>query len=247
MIRMKATFLSENVEHDSRQCNHYCRIISSISSTPNQEASAHWNHEYHWTNHRCYGIFLTLTPQKISPWFIDNRSSHFLSCMAASSSQHEIFPVPERLSRNEIARCSFRQQTISLLEFWHPFQLPIDRPFQNLRMFPVSNFTWSHAQTWSTWQWIMWVLKLRPAMVNHKFAMKDLCWPFRAKTSHMWALLISITVGVFETSTRVMLILLRIMQIFPFRETRAAASKAREFPRWRLLSMNLVHDRVSLS
>ena len=102
-------------------------------------------------------------------------------------------------------------------------------------------------QTWSTWQWIMWVFKWRPAIVAHKFAMKDLCWPFRAKLSHMRALSISITVVGSQTSTRVMPMLLRITQIFPSSETKATASKDRELPRWRLLSMNLVHNPLSPS
>ncbi|WVZ22287.1 hypothetical protein V8G54_000831 [Vigna mungo] len=44
-----------------------------------------------------------------------------------------------------------------------------------------------------------------------------------------------------------MLMLFRIMQSFPFRGTRAAASRARELPRWSLLSMNFFHESVALS
>ena len=99
-------------------------------------------------------------------------------------------------------------------------------------------------QTCSTWQWIMWLFKFRPAMLDHKLATNDLCWTFRATVSHMRALPVSTLIVGSETSTRVMLMLFLITQSFPFSDTKAAASKARELPKWCLLSMNLVHVPV---
>lgn len=99
-------------------------------------------------------------------------------------------------------------------------------------------------QTCSTWQWIMWLFKFRPAMLDHKFATNDLCWPFRTTVSHMRALSVSTLIVGLETSTRVMLMLFLMTQSFPFSDTKAAASKARELPKWCLLSMNLVHVPV---
>lgn len=99
----------------------------------------------------------------------------------------------------------------------------------------------------STWQCRMWLFKpLRPAILNHKLVTRVLKWPLPAIFSHIWGLLSTGLSGL-ETSTKLILMLLRMMQSFPLRGTSAAASNARELPRWSLLSINLFHESVDLS
>lgn len=97
-------------------------------------------------------------------------------------------------------------------------------------------------QACRTWQCTIWLFNPpRPAMLDHKLVNRVLKWPLPAMFSQRCGLVSTCLSGL-DTSTILMLMLLRIIQSLPLRGTRAAASKARELPRWSLLSMNLFHE-----